>query len=321
MAFNEDLEELWNSFKDIDLQAQQTKILGPLGCFLWGCNVLGYLQVKTSQGFLLHVLHSPLDMWHDCMIQDWFDFAMSRARIPGPFRAFYIPVKTWLSSTQKDRLNKHPLALRYRTFGLLSGSALAQMHQTEEKKCEFCGSQSVGHQHLVTECEATAPIRNKPEYSKLLVLNPFTRCSGVPAQNQEVQVCQVTSNQTWPNSDPNVVYHTFTDGSASPQIYHRLDSLHGVWCGHAPGSPQGKLHGITPGPFHTIARAETYAVLQAIRLHARVALYVDNQGVVSNLRRILREGYQPMNWRAVPNNDIWLPIAQCIATFQSLSRK
>ena len=107
--------------------------------------------------------------------------------------------------------------------------------------------------------------------------------------------------------------HIFTDGSASPpdlpQI--RLSSWGLVWsCTHL-GSPQGRLHGITPGPFHTIARADTYAVLQAIRLHARVALYV---GVVNNLRRIIREGYQPMNWRAVPNNDIWLPISQCIAT-------
>ena len=73
MAYREDLEALWNSFKDIDFQAQQTKILGPLKCFLWGCNVLGWqaqehLQVKTSQEILLHVLHSPLDMWHDSMI-------------------------------------------------------------------------------------------------------------------------------------------------------------------------------------------------------------------------------------------------------------
>ena len=79
MAFNEDLRELWTSFKDVDFQAQQTKILGPLGCFLWGCSVLGWqaldhLQVKTSQGVVLHALHSPLDTWHDCMTQDWFDF-------------------------------------------------------------------------------------------------------------------------------------------------------------------------------------------------------------------------------------------------------
>ena len=78
--------------------------------------------------------------------------------------------------------------------------------------------------------------------------------------------------------------------------------------------PQGKLHGITPGPFHTIARAETYAVLQAIRLHTKVTLYVDNQGVVSNLNRILREGYHPMNWRSTPNNDLWALISQCVVT-------
>ena len=77
---------------------------------------------------------------------------------------------------------------------------------------------------------------------------------------------------------------------------------------------QGKLQGITPGPFHTIARAETYAVLQAIRLHTKVKLYVDNQGVVSNLNRILREAYHPMNWRSTPNNDLWALISQCIIT-------
>ena len=321
MAFQEDLEDLWNSFRDIDFQAHQTKILGPLEYFLWGCNVLGwqaqdYLQIKTSQGVTLHVILSPLDMWHDCMTQDWFAFAMTKARIPQPFRPFHIPVKTWHSSASKDWHNKHPLALRYRTFGILSGSALAKINQEAVQKCEFCGSPDVGHLHLVTECEATASIRNKPEFSSLHAVNLFTKCTGVPAQNQDVQVSQTVPNHSWPQSDPDIMYHTFTDGSASPpdmpQV--RLSSWGMVWTSDFMSPPQGKLHGITPGPFHTIARAETYAVLQAIRLHTKVTLYVDNQGVVSNLNRILREGYHPMNWRSTPNNDLWALISQCVVT-------
>ena len=187
--------------------------------------------MKTSQGVILHVLLSPLDMWHDCMTQDWFDFAMTKARIPQPFRPYHIPVKTWHSSASKDWHNKHPLALRYRTFGILPGSALAKINQEDEKKCEFCGLPDVGHQHLVTECEATAPIRNKPEFSSLHSVNLFTRCTGVPAQNQDIQVSQTAPNHSWPQSDPETIYHTFTDGSASPpdlpQI--RLSSWGIVW--------------------------------------------------------------------------------------------
>ena len=36
MAFQEDLEDLWNSFRDIDFQARQTKILGPPRMFPLG---------------------------------------------------------------------------------------------------------------------------------------------------------------------------------------------------------------------------------------------------------------------------------------------
>ena len=66
--------------------------------------------------------------------------------------------------------------------------------------------------------------------------------------------------------------------------------------------------------FHTIARAETFAVLQALRIHAQEILYVDNSGVVSNVKRILRQGYHPLAWRTVPNNDVWPPIAQTIVS-------
>ena len=42
LSFRTDVTTHWNSFVGIDLVANQTKILGPLSCFLWGCQVLGW---------------------------------------------------------------------------------------------------------------------------------------------------------------------------------------------------------------------------------------------------------------------------------------
>ena len=321
MAFREEIQDLWNSFKDIDFQANQTRILGPLGCFIWCCNILGWtpqtnFEVSVTPGHRLHLIFSPLETWQNMAEQAWFDFALSKCRIPEAFRSFHVPAKTWHCATNKDWLNKHPLALRYRTFGILSGSAVAQMNNTEEKKCEFCTSTDTGHIHLVTSCAATEAIRNSPEYSELKKTNIFTRCTGIPAQVKVVPTDSDTSLGATPVSDPNKVYYVFTDGSASPadlpQV--RLSSWAMVWTDTHLGSFPSSWEGITPGPFHTIARAETYAVVQALKTHPRLVLHIDNQGVVSNLKRISREGYNPLGWRAVPNNDLWLTISQLVVS-------
>ena len=77
------------------------------------------------------------------------------------------------------------------------------------------------------------------------------------------------------------------------------------------------MAGFTPGLVHIIARAETYAVLQAIKLPPACDLYVDNQGVCLNLHRINKSGYQPLEWKTQVNGDLWMQISQIVASKQA----
>ena len=65
-----DLPKLWEYCASIDLNAHPTKILGPLGCFMWGCQVLGWttpqtLTCKTQDGTILHLFKSLQNMFGD----------------------------------------------------------------------------------------------------------------------------------------------------------------------------------------------------------------------------------------------------------------
>ena len=71
---------------------------------------------------------------------------------------------------------------------------------------------------------------------------------------------------------------------------------------------------LTPGYVHNIARAETYAVLQGLKMVRACTFYVDNQGVVTNLRKILDSGLNPLFWRGRPNFDLWSEIANVVVS-------
>ena len=108
----------------------------------------------------------------------------------------------------------------------------------------------------------------------------------------------------------------FTDGSANPPEVASVRTS--TWSlVHATSNPpqfHKVLAGLTPGMVHTIARAETYAALHAIKLLPACDLYVDNQGVWLNILRINQSGYQPLAWKNHVNGDLWRGISQVIAS-------
>ena len=98
----------------------------------------------------------------------------------------------------------------------------------------------------------------------------------------------------------------FTDGSASPPEFAgvRISTWSVVHAKDNPPHFQKILAGLTPGLVHTIARAETFAALQAIQISPTCDLYVDNQGVFLNFTRIHQSGYQPLEWKNQVNGDL-----------------
>ena len=108
----------------------------------------------------------------------------------------------------------------------------------------------------------------------------------------------------------------FTDGSASPPEYAsvRISTWSVVLATPGESVFHKVLAGLTPGMVHTIARAETDAVLQAVKLSPACDLYVDNQGVCINLQRINHSGYAPLEWKSQVNGDLRMEISQVVAS-------
>ena len=67
--------------------------------------------------------------------------------------------------------------------------------------------------------------------------------------------------------------------------------------------------GPTPGPIHTILRAETFAVLWTLRAVKDVSLFVDNSTVVHGLNSILSCGFDRQAWDTKADIDLWVEIA------------
>ena len=102
----------------------------------------------------------------------------------------------------------------------------------------------------------------------------------------------------------------FRDGSASPTDLPNIRlSARSMVRAHPGGSFTKLANGPSPGAFHNILRAETYAVLVALRITIRVNLFVDNSTVVNHLNRLLLTGFDPFQWAAGPDVDLWSAIA------------
>ena len=106
----------------------------------------------------------------------------------------------------------------------------------------------------------------------------------------------------------------FTDGSASPpDMANMRVSSWAVVAAHQSGGNLSPLcAGITPGPFHDISGAETFAVLACMEHTMSCHMHFDNQGVVSMLQRILASQFDPFTFRTHPNYDLWLRISQLL---------
>ena len=167
---------------------------------------------------------------------------------------------------------------------------------------------------MVLSCPATQSVRDKPAYRRLNLVHSFTRCTGIPCRTSAWRPLQWPSS-TLHHDDPTLT-HIFTDGSASPPEFPgvRLSSWAAVGSLQANGCFVQLSSGRTPGYIHNIARAETYAVLQAIDLVRTCTLYLDNQGVVTNFLKILNGGFNPIVWRGHPNLDLWVRIANVIVS-------
>ena len=143
----------------------------------------------------------------------------------------------------------------------------------------------------------------------------FTRCTGIVSVPFNLD--QVRPDDPPPLASPlDCVWFAFTDGSASSSSLPNVRfSSWSVVLSPGEGQPfYPHAKGITPAVLHDIARAETYAVLQALRATVKVCLFVDNRSVVLNLGKILRHGFDLFSWRNQPNLDLWIRIAQEIIT-------
>ena len=167
---------------------------------------------------------------------------------------------------------------------------------------------------MVLECPATKPFGTCPKFAVVPFLPTFTQCIGVPARSSPWVPLQ------WPQPPVPVSAtqwsHIFTDGSASPPEFPgiRLSSWSVIACHETGVQYFDIISGLTPGYVHNIARAETYAILQALRQANKCVLYVDNQSVVNNLGKICLSGFNPLVWRGHPNFDLWLKIANIVVS-------
>ena len=296
----------------VHLPECQTKILGHLSCFLWSCQIFGWtlksdLRVQTSNGTILHLLFTPLEQWQDIAEQDWWSYAMARSKLKDEWKNLHISILDWRAMSAVCK-QLPPLALKFRTFGILSGTAAAQMKGKMETKCELCR----GQRHMVLDCPSTQKLRDKPQYCRLATVPTFTRCTGIPVRVTPWQ--PLPKNHVSNFSHGRQFSHIFTDGSASPPQYPsvRLSSWSVVGC-HSQGDRYHLIaSGLTPGYVHNICRAETFAALMAVEQITACTLYIDNQGVVNNLRKIMNNGCDPLVWRSHPNVDLWTNISNIL---------
>ena len=155
---------------------------------------------------------------------------------------------------------------------------------------------------------------NSPSFVHLRGFTPFTMCTGIPCRTHAWFPWE-SPNQQQPSVHIPGRAIFFTDGSASPPEYAGVRiSTWSVVHAKADSTFHKVSAGSTPGFVHTIARAETYAVLQAIRSSPACDIYVDNQGVFLNLNRICSDGYKPLDWKNQVNGDLWRQISQAVLT-------
>ena len=302
----------WNDLCHLHLPSLQQKILGPIGLFIWSCQILQWevitdFRVRVSDRVTLHLLATPQKVWHTCVHQPWAEYAFKQflTKQGHPFTSVSFSVRTWKSMWARYK-SLPPLSIKYRTFGILSPRL-----ELESKGLRQVSANCVVPRRLVT----SIPLRNAwledvrqlPKYARIPSIPRFTRCTGVP-----ISVFRMEDEpfEIWASLELVPAADLFTDGSASPTDLPNVRlSAWSVVLAHPGGSFSVLAHGPSPGPFHNILQAETYAVLVALRTTIRVHLFVDNSTVVNLLNRLLFSGFDPFQWVAGPDVDLWAAIA------------
>ena len=195
LSFQVDAAEHWNSLQEVDLVNNQTKILGPLTCFIWGCQVLGWklepnFVVVTLAGRRLHLLLSPLEEWHDLLVQDWITYAWRKCSWKPDWINLHVCVHDWRAVWSIAKTLPY-FTCKFRVFGLLSGTAKAHINHLEHPKCELCGSEEAGQRHLALNCPKTLELRQLPKFRVLPRIHPFTICTGIPCRTEAWMPLQV----------------------------------------------------------------------------------------------------------------------------------
>ena len=315
-SFQYDVHEVWNAACDTDLNALPNKILGPVTLFMWSCQVLEWtlhtdLVISTPYSEKLHLLHSPQGLMTEIAQQCWMDLSLQKGKLPAEWHNVSVSVKT-LRSMWRRCPSPQPLSLKFRTLGILSGSALAKIRGEDDVKCELCGSNQSGQEHLVLHCPSTAHFRNKPELASLQCLHPFTRCTGIPCSHPRWPSYAAQEKlRAVPGSGR---FSIFTDGSAFAPNLPRI-RISGWAVAMATDLNFVEVSsGLTTGNLHNIARAETMAIVRTLQLFDQPDIFCDNSGVVRNLLYILEHGFHFVDWRNHPNSDLWSQVAALIVT-------
>ena len=137
LSFDPNISELWMKYRDTQLNDHPTKILGPFGCFIWSCQILGWkvpqpLVVSTSDGTSLHLLHTPIKVWNLQATQAWVDWIFQKAKMNAEMRPTTVPYLTFHSLWTHHKMADFPLSRKFRSLGILSGSAKAQINGQEQ---------------------------------------------------------------------------------------------------------------------------------------------------------------------------------------------
>ena len=112
--------------------------------------------------------------------QAWVDWTFHKAKMNAELRPTTVPYLTFQSLWTHHKMADFPLSRRFRTLGILSGSAKAQINGQEQVSCEFCNAHEAGQCHVVLRCQKTQHIRDVPKYQPLKHASVFTRCTGIP---------------------------------------------------------------------------------------------------------------------------------------------
>ena len=236
-------------------------------------------------GRRLHLLLSPLKERHDLLAQDWITYARRKCSWKPDWVNLRVSVHDWRAVWSVAKTLLH-CTCKLRVFGLLPGTAKANINHMDQPKCELCGSDEAGQRHLALRCSKTQELRQLPKFRVLPKIHPFTVCTGIPCRTEAWSPWQVP-DLVIPQVSLSGHAIFFTDGSASPPEDPGVrTSTWSVVHAQAESTFHKVAAGLTPGLDHTIARAETFAVLQAIQISASCDLRVGNQGVFLNLNRI-----------------------------------